>query len=162
MPAGRAALNPKFYRPIADALEPAPRRVGDLLHLPEIEGKRDNPSELVGILLGSELAELAARPGAPPSAVAQRFNQAMSRRMMQTEPMTRPVGVATVRLGTPTPASVLDMVVLDRTLDGEGSIEDLVRFFHSTITITDEARLRTVLTGCLENRMPRLRAAGVL
>ena len=100
MPAGRAELNPKFYRPIVDALADGPRRIGDLLQLPEVEGKRDNPAELVGILVGSELAEPAARPAAPPSAAAQRFNRVAARRLMQTEPISRPVGVASHRLGT--------------------------------------------------------------
>ena len=140
MPAGKAELNPKFYRPIAGALADGPRRVADLLQLPEVEGKRDNPAELVGILVGSELAELASRPAAPPSAAAQRFNRVAARRLMQTEPMSRPVGVASHRLGTAAPATVLDMVVMDRTLEGEGSIEDIVRFFNAAITVTDEAR----------------------
>ena len=43
MPAGRAALNRAFYGPIAEALAAGPRRVGDLLELPNLEGQRDNP-----------------------------------------------------------------------------------------------------------------------
>jgi hypothetical protein len=81
---------------------------------------------------------------------------------MQTEPMSRPVGVASYRLGTAAPASVLDLVVMDRLLEGAGSIDDLVGFLGQGITITDEPRLRAVLTTCIENRLPRLRAAGVL
>lgn len=162
MPAGRAELNPKFYQPIVGALADGPRRVGDLLQLPEIEGKRDNPAELIGILVGGELAEPALRPDAPPSAAAQRFNRVAARRLVQTEPMSRPVGVASHRLGTAAPASVLDLVVLNRTLEGEGGIEDIVQFLNDAITITDEARLRTVLAGCIDNRLPRLLAAGVL
>ena len=44
-----------------------PRRVGDLLELPEVEGKRDNPAELVGMLVGVGLAEPALRPGVEPA-----------------------------------------------------------------------------------------------
>ena len=162
MPAGRAELNPNFYRPIVGALADGPRRVGDLLLLPEDMGKRDNPAELVGILVGSELAEPALRPGAPPSEVAQRFSRVSGHRLMQTEPMGRPVGVASHRLGTAAPATVLDLIVMDRTLEGEGSVDDLVRFLSDRITVSDEARLRTVLADCISNRLPRLRAAGVL
>ncbi|MGA3402391.1 MAG: class I SAM-dependent methyltransferase [Acetobacteraceae bacterium] len=162
MPAGRAELNPKFYRPIVGALADGPRRIGDLLQLPEVEGKRDNPAELVGILVGSELAEPVARPDAPPLAAAQRFNRVAARRLVQTEPMSRPLGAASHRLGTAAPASVLDLVVMDRTLEGAGSIDDLLAFFNDAITVTDEARLRTVLTACIDHRLPRLRASGVL
>lgn len=161
MPAGRAALNPKFYRPIVGALADGPRRVADLLQLPEVEGRRDNPAELVGILVGSELAEPAARPAAPPSAAAQQFNRTAARRLMQTEPMHRPIGLASHRLGTSAPASVLELVAMDRILEGKGGIDDLVEFLAGSITITDEARLRAVLTNCIDNRLPRLRAAGV-
>jgi SAM-dependent methyltransferase len=162
MPAGRAELNPAFYRPIVGALAAGPRRIGDLLQLPEIEGKRDNPAELAGILVGSTLADLASRPDAPPLASAQRFNQVAARRLMQTEQMVRPMGAASHRLGTAAPATVLDLVVMDRTLEGEGGMEDMERFFTCAFSITDRAQLRTVLTGCIENRLPRLRVAGVL
>jgi SAM-dependent methyltransferase len=161
MPAGRAELNPKFYRPIVGALADGPRRVGDLLQLPEVEGKRDNPGELVGILVGSELAEPASRPDAPPSAAAQRFNRVAARRLMQTEPPSRPVGVASHRLGTGAPASVLDLVVMDRVLEG-GGVDDVMSFFNTANSVSDEAKLRAVVTGCIDQRLPRLRASGVL
>jgi SAM-dependent methyltransferase len=162
MPAGKAELNPKFYRPIVEALTDGPRRVSDLLQLPEVEGKRDNPAELVGILVGSELAEPALRPTAVPSAAAQRFNRVAMRRLLQTVPISRPVGVASHRLGTAAPAAVLDLLVMDRTLEGEGDIEDILRFLNDRSTITDEASLRSVLTTCINDRLPRLRASGVL
>ena len=67
MPAGQAALNKAFYGPIAEAMAQGPRRVGDLLALPDLEGRRDNPAELIGILVGLDLAEPALRPGAEPT-----------------------------------------------------------------------------------------------
>jgi SAM-dependent methyltransferase len=162
MPAGHAELNPKFYRPIVKALTDGPRRVSDLLQLPEVEGKRDNPAELVGILVGSELAEPASRPAAAPSAAAQRFNRVAMLRLLQTVPINRPVGVASHRLGTAAPAAVLDLLVMDRTLEGEGAIDDILRFLNDRSTITDEASLRSVLATCINDRLPRLRASGVL
>ena len=75
MPAGRAALNRSFYGPITEAMATGPRRVGDLLALPDLEGRRDNPAELIGILVGLDLAEPAARPGAEPTPQALRFNR---------------------------------------------------------------------------------------
>jgi SAM-dependent methyltransferase len=161
MPAGRAELNPSFYQPIVRALADGPRRVGDLLQLPEVEGKRDNPAELVGILVGAELADLALRPDAQPSPAAQRFNRVAARRLVKTESLQRPLGAASYRMGTGAPASVLDMVVLDLTLEGQGSIDDILRFLEGVITVTDEARLRTVLEACILTRLPRLLAAGV-
>ncbi len=161
MPAGRAALNPKFYRPIVAALTDGPRLIGDLLQIPELEGKRDNPAELVGILIGSELAEPVLRPDQPPCSTAQNFNRVAARRLMRTEPMSRPMGLASYRLGGGVPASVLDMVVLDRTLEGGGSLDDLMQYFHAANAVTDAEKLRAVLATCIENRLPRLRLSGV-
>jgi hypothetical protein len=161
MPAGRAALNPKFYRPIVAALTDGPRRIGDLLQIPELEGKRDNPAELAGILIGSELAEPVLRPDQSPSSTAQNFNRVAARRLIRSEPMSRPMGLASYRLGGAMPASVLDMVVLDRTLEGGGSLDDLMQFFHAANAVTDAEKLRAVLATCVENRLPRLRLSGV-
>jgi len=161
MPAGRAELNPNFYQPVVAALADGPRRVGDLLRLPEVEGKRDNPAELVGILVGADLADPALRPDSPPSPVAQRFNRVATRRLVWTEPLSRPLGAASHRMGMAAPARLLDLVVLDRTLEGQGGIDDILRFLNQAITITDEAKLRTVVEACIDTRLPRLRASGV-
>ena len=80
---------------------------------------------------------------------------------MRTEPMSRPMGLASHRLGTAAPASVLDLVVLDRTLEGGGSLDDLMQYFHAANAVTDEAKLRAVLATCIDNRLPRLRLSGV-
>jgi len=161
-PAGKGELNPKFYQPIARALADGPRRVGDLLQLPEIEGRRDNPAELVGILVGSALADPVLRPSAPPLPAAGRFNTMAARWLMQTEPPERPVAAASYRMGMPAPASVLDLVVLERSMAGEGSVDALVQHVMEIANVTNEAKLREALTGSIETRMPRLRAAGVL
>jgi hypothetical protein len=162
VPAGKAELNPRFYQSIVQALAEGPRRVGDLLQLPALEGTRDNPAELVGMLVGGELAEPVLRPDAPPSPVARRFNRVAARRLIQTEPVGRPVGAASHRLGTAAPASVLDLVVLEQTLSDAGDPDAIARFLAGVVSVTDTDRLRTVLAGCIERRLPRLRAAGVL
>ena len=162
VPAGKGALNPAFYQPIARALAAGPRMVADLLRLPEVEGARDNPAELIGMLVGAELADPALRPSEPALPVAQRFNAMAARRLIQIEKATRPMAAASHRMGMPAPASVLDLVVLEQTMAGAGSVDELVRHFQHAITVTDEAKLREVLSASIENKLPRLRAAGVL
>src|ERR1700722_15116457 len=56
-PAGRAELNKEFYQPIVKALSTRPGRVGDLLQLPDLVGRRDNPAELISILIGADMVE---------------------------------------------------------------------------------------------------------
>lgn len=191
MPAGKAELNPQFYQPIVQAMADGPRRVADLLALPEVDGSRNNPAELVGILVGTSLAEPVLRPDAAPAGVfagaptspgafssalasagasaspsasaspARRFNSVAARRLLQTEPLNRPVAAASERFGTGTPATVLELAVLEQMTAGAGSLEALVRFFLATGTVTDEARLRDAVQTCLDDHLPRLRAAGV-
>ena len=158
MPAGQAQLSPGFYRPIVNALADGPRRVGDLLQLPEVEGKRDNPAELVGILVGMDLAEPSLRPNAQAGAEAIRFNRTTARRLMRTEALGRPMAAASFRMGMAVQSTLLDLVVLDRTMDGEGSMEALVSFMLGGI---DETKLREVLQSSLDTRLPLLRASGV-
>jgi len=57
---------------------------------------------------------------------------------------------------------VLDLVVLERSMAGEGSVDALVQHVMEIANVTNEAKLREALTGSIETRMPRLRAAGVL
>ncbi|HTW70442.1 MAG TPA: class I SAM-dependent methyltransferase [Acetobacteraceae bacterium] len=161
-PAGKGELNPKFYQPVARALADGPRRVGELLQLPDIEGRRNNPAELVGILVGAALADPVLRPSAPPSPAASRFNAMAARWLMQIEPPDRPMAAASHRAGTPVPASVLDLVVLERSMASEGDMEALVRHVMGIAKVTDEAKLREALASSIDTRLARLRAAGVL
>ena len=49
MPVGEAQLSPDFYRPIVKALSNGPMRVGDLLNLPDVVGRRE--MFLIGLVL---------------------------------------------------------------------------------------------------------------
>jgi len=163
MPAGTAQLSPAFYRPIAQALSAGPRRVGDLLALPDVEGRRDNPAELIGILAGLDLAEPALRPDAAPAAGAVRFNQVIATSLMRTENLGRPIGAASVRLGTGAPCSLFDLFVLGRLRAGESEdhVADWVGQLGGNLEEENRDKLRDVLLRCLRVRLPILEAQGV-
>jgi hypothetical protein len=60
---GKATLERSFFEPIVSALGRGPQRVRDLLALPDLS-RRDNPSEVVGMLVGTEQAlPMPARGG---------------------------------------------------------------------------------------------------
>ncbi|HWY24153.1 MAG TPA: class I SAM-dependent methyltransferase [Nevskia sp.] len=162
-PAGRASLNRAFYGPITAALAAGPRRVGDLLALPTLEGRRDNPAELIGILAGLELAEPALRSGAAPAEQALRFNRVTTENLIRTENLGRPVGAASYALGTGAPCTLFDLYVLGRTQDGQGEerIEDWIRHIGSNLDDEGRGNLRDVLTKSLHVRLPILHAQGV-
>jgi hypothetical protein len=159
MPAGRGELNPAFYKPIVRALRDGPRRVGDLLDLPEVEGRRDNPAELIGVLVGLEIAEPALRPGAEPGSAAIRFNRLAARRLSMTEPLGRGLGIASHRLGTGLFTSLGDLVVMERLMAGDTGLDEIMGALRDRTSQPE--RLREVVEHSLSVRMPLLRAAGV-
>jgi SAM-dependent methyltransferase len=164
MPAGRAGLSRSFYGPITEALAAQPRRVGDLLALPDLDGKRDNPAELIGILVGLDVAEPAARPGAAPGEQAMRFNRVTTETLGRTENFGRPLAAASYALGTGAPATLFELYTIDRLLSGdsERNIEDWVRDIGSNLDDEGRGKLRQVFERSLRVRLPILRAQGVL
>ena len=164
MPAGRATLNRAFYGPITEAMAAGPRRVGDLLALPNLEGKRDNPAELIGILVGLDLAEPAARPGAAPTPEALQFNRVTLANLGRTENLGRPIAAASHALGTGAPSTLFDLHVVDRVLAGEGEphIESWVGDIGVNLDDEGRGKLREVFSKALRVRVPILRAQGVL
>ncbi|HEY8288760.1 MAG TPA: class I SAM-dependent methyltransferase [Acetobacteraceae bacterium] len=159
VPAGMAELNPAFYRPIVQALAAGPRTTRELLALPEIEGRRDNPAELLGIMVGMGFAEPIRRAAAEPGEAAMRFNRINAQRFTGTQQLGRVIGLASYRAGQAITGTVLDLVVLQRVLDGTGSRDDLVRMINPAPE--READLRKTLDSVLDARLPMLRAAGV-
>src|SRR6185312_7401650 len=130
VPAGTAELNPSFYRPIAQALAAGPRTARELLAMPEVEGSKNNPAELLGILVGMGLAEPVRRAGASPGEAAMRFNRVSTQRFVGARNLGKSAGLASVRVGQPITATVLDMLVLHRVLDGTDSRDDLVAMIN--------------------------------
>ncbi len=163
VPAGRAALNRTFYGPIAEALAIGPRRVGDLLALPDLEGRRDNPAELVGILVGLDLAEPTTRPGVEPSPEALRFNRVTLANLSRTENLGSQIAAASHALGTGAPCTLFDLFVIERVQagDGEASIDDWVRDIGGNLGSEGRGDLREVFAKALRVRLPILRAQGV-
>lgn len=162
MPAGRAELARGFYGPIIEALAAGPRRVADLLELPGLEGRRSNPAELIGILVGLGFAEPVLRPGGGVGPAAQRFNRFCARQLLGARNLGRSLAVASEALGAGMTGSPIDILVADRVREGEGeaSLEDWLR----RVDPAPEAagRVREALRTSLDKRMPLYRATGVI
>ncbi len=161
MPAGRAALNPDFYRPIVATMARGPSRVGDLL---AASGKPGNAAELVGLLVGLDIAEPVSRPGASAVPGALRFNRLIRTELMQNANLGTVVGAASHVLGAGAPATLFDLYVLERTQSGEGEqqIENWIQDLGpAELDAEGRGRLRDVLRRCLTVRVPTLRTQGV-
>ena len=159
MPVGKAELNRAFYEPITQALADGPHRVGDLLRAGNVQGRRDNPAELIGILVGLGFAEPAARSDAAPGEAAMRFNRITTRRLLRNDKMNRPAAAASYRLGTAVAANLLELFVLDNVLDGNSDVDRLTDLIGPPPDQRPE--LRSAIDNVLRVRLPTLRACGV-
>jgi len=156
VPAGKMELSRAFYHPVARAMADAPKRVADLLNAENVVGRKDNPAEMVGILVGLGFAEPAARPAAGPGAAAIRLNQVTLRRMLRTEHVNRPAAAASLRMGTAIPATLLELFVADQVRRGNN---DPVYIGELLGLAAVEG---TTIESILRIRLPVFRAAGVI
>jgi SAM-dependent methyltransferase len=159
MPAGRAELNPDFYRPIVKSLAARPGRVGDLLSQPDVSGRRDNPAELISILINAEMVEPTSRPLTEPGPEAMRFNAVAARRLAFVEAPNRPVAAACRPTGTPVLTQLLTMVVMGFMREGLTDVDSLVRAMNTPQD--QEAAARSSIEACLDHFIPALKHAGV-
>jgi len=156
---GKAELSPRFYGPIVQALSSGPKRVGDLLNLPEVVGRRDNPAELISILTTVEMVEPTTRPGADPDPRAMRFNTVSSRRMTATESPHRPVAAACHALGGPVITPLMALALVEFVREG---ITDVDAILHTMRPNADqEAEVRSSVEACLTRFLPVLKSTGV-
>ena len=162
--AGQATLKPAFYRPIVAALHEGPRTVRDLINLPDVVGRRDNPAELIGMLVGTDQAmPVTPRPAAQPDPSA-RFNRTMVRRLVRPETVTARLGLASTRFGAALKASALEMLVFAK-LDAKPHEVDLDAWGAEATAGRegiDMDKLRETLGGILERRAPVWRQLGIL
>ena len=163
MPIGNAELSAGFYQPIANALASGPRRADDLLSLPDLEGKRDNVAELIGVMVGLNMAEAALRPGADPVPQASRFNRLITSELSRSENPGRVLAAASHVLGAGAPCSLFDLYVLERVQAGEDEahVDGWLRHIGGNMEDEGRAKLRDVLIRCLQVRVPVMRAQGV-
>jgi SAM-dependent methyltransferase len=164
VPSGTATLSPEFYRPMLAALAEAPQRVGDLLDLSPVEQRRRNPREVVGMLVGIGHAVPLLRPGLPPHPTATRFNGLAAGWLVRPENITKPLALAGVSVGGGFPASVFDLFVAARLCAGEdeGALEGWVGALGAQMDADERAKLSGLLGASLRQKVPLLRASGVL
>ena len=155
IPAGKVELSQAFYHPVARAMEDGPRRVLELMQADQVQGRKDNPAELIGILVGLGFAEPAARPNAGPGAAAMRLNQVALRRMLRTENINRPVAAASLRMGTAMPLTLLELFVSDQARQGNTDASYVGELLGLA------ASQGTTIDSVIQTRLPVLRASGV-
>jgi len=77
--AGKAQMSENYYRRIFERLLDGPASVGELLALPDLPGRRDNPAELIAVSIATEQAVAVPNPGAAIDERCAKLNLALLR-----------------------------------------------------------------------------------
>lgn len=94
VPAGKAALNEAFYRPMVERLWQGPATVAELLALDQRPDPSRNPAEVVGTMVGSYQAVVMERPGATMTKGARRLNDHTADRVRREAIAKKPTAMA--------------------------------------------------------------------
>lgn len=164
MAQGKVALQREFYAAVMAALAAGPRSVGELLALPETMARRDNPAELLGILIGTGQAVPVLRPDAPPAPTADALNHILAGAFGTLAQRGTTLALASSRLGAGLPANAVDLFVHARVQQGEddSSLDAWTASLGDGLEPAAKDQLRQLLERTFNRRLPIFRAAGVL
>lgn len=162
VPSGSAALEERFFGPIVTALAQGPRRVSELLALPELS-RHDNPAELVGMLVGTDQAlPLLAPPGAPDPRIIL-FNRLAAKHFVRPGNLNNGSALAVSGTGAPVPCTMLDLFVAARLdEDKPPDVASWAAMLGQGQPETEQERLHGFIEGLLTERAPLWRRLGAL
>jgi len=164
MPAGHASFSPDFYRPIAAALSERPHTVRELLALPDAKGRKDNPSEVAGVLVGTEQAIPMRRPGAAQTRQAAALNDALAQRLSRPGLMGMGFALCSHAIGGGMPGMPGELHALRIAQAGDGA--EAIQSWVERINPDGDAAQRTAMAETfaklLAERPPFWRRMGVL
>lgn len=165
VPAGKASLEEKFYGPIVNALATGPKRVADLFALPEVVAQQKyNPTELVGILCGTDQAIVVPYPDSADHPAAFDFNRVAPARMLPlADNVQRMLAVALPSLGGGLPTNLMEMLVWVRLDQGlPPNVAALVPSVMSFAGLNLSGEVEKAVETILENKVPVWRSLGLL
>lgn len=114
MPAGRASLNEDYYRPMIQRLAEGPCTLGELYQLPALAGHARNPTEVVGMLVGSGQAAVVARPGTALNTASRHFNALNLRRHLRVDTLNQASAMACPALAGGLPMPLASFYIAER------------------------------------------------
>ncbi|MGC2413995.1 MAG: class I SAM-dependent methyltransferase [Stellaceae bacterium] len=162
VPVGQANIERKFFGPIVAALATAPQRVSALLGLPDLP-RRDNPGEVVGMLVGSHQALPVIGPATEPDDSVRRLNRAAAKRLVRPDNLDTGMALAASGTGSPVPCTMLDLFIADRLQSGAPPDPAAwARELGGTQPASEQDRLRGFIERVIAERAPAWRRLGGL
>jgi hypothetical protein len=172
VPLGEATLEAKHYEPIFDALAEGPRRIGDLMELPEIRRAGGNLSavEIAGMLTGSSQAVPVLNPPETvtplPSVLAH--NRAAANELATSEGRKSTALAASVG-GAGLHVSTMEALLYDGLCEGvpetlDALVGHAMRRLAAPENADDASRkaIADSMDWCLRNSLPIWRKLGVI
>jgi SAM-dependent methyltransferase len=162
VPVGKATIERGFFGPIVAALAEGPKRVCDLLALPDLP-RRDNPGELVGMLVGTgQVLPLSGQPAEPEPQVL-RLNALAARRFARLDNLTSSMALATSGSGTPLPCPTVELLVGGNFCERAPSrLAERAKSFAANAFPEDQAKLVELCDRIWRERTPLWRALGAI
>ncbi len=109
---GKAQMEEGRYRLILSRLREGPATVRELLDLPALPGRRDNPAELIGLLVATNHAVPLANPGSPLDQRSQGLNEAIFCSKLEADQPIETVSFAVPATGSGLNLSKLDAILV--------------------------------------------------
>jgi hypothetical protein len=162
--AGQATMQREFYNPIMEVLESGPRRIGELLSLPQLAGNTRNPVELMGMLVGSGQAKVLPFPELPPLPSAHRLNAVLARTSVDPATFNSKLTMVAPRTGGGFPCRGVELFLVDRINATGGAVDPGVWAAEVAPGRTAEelGELRTGLIKVMEDRLAIWRQIGAV
>jgi precorrin-6B methylase 2 len=160
---GKAQMSEPYYRAIFNRLHKSPAPVAELLALPDLQGQRDNPAELIAVAISTGQVVAVPNPGAVLDERCRRLNVALLRRTFETAPgQPAHMAVPATGGGTTLPfaeAIMVNELVNDPDLQGAEALAD--RLAKKRIGGPDRGRLDAHVENFYRNDAPLLRNFGM-
>ena len=154
-PAGTADLDPEYWGTIWKALEDGPRHVRDILAIPALAGRKQNPAEVIGMLVGTRQAmAVVAAPEAPFETVLQ-FNRTIARHRFQPELLQSATAMASSGTGAALPCVGLELQLATRVAE-RGVPEDPLAMGREIVPWAGEEDMPKVAAGVSASLAGRL------
>ena len=161
VPAGKATIERSFFGPIVAALAQGPKRVSDLLALPDLP-RRDNPGELVGMLVGTGQALPLSGPPTEPEPQVLRLNALAARRYARLDNLSSGMALATSGSGTPLPCPMAELLVGGNFCEeAPGDLAAMANSFAASALPEEQTKL-VELYNRIGERMPIWRSLGAV
>jgi hypothetical protein len=159
---GKAQMTEAYYRPIFERLLRGPASVGELMLLPEVKGRRDNPAELIGVTIGTDQVVAVPNPGAAMDERCARLNKVLVRTQFAAGQAGTPVHFAVPAVGHGMTLPYFEAMIVHE-LDSHPDVTD-PREMAARLAIEQSAEQREALAARLvaffERDAPMLRNFG--